>query len=102
MPEADVQVRRATAEDAQDSGRICYEAFRAINEAHGFPGDFPHPEMAVGLLSMLFADPGFHCLVAELDGRIIGSNCLVCARRSPDSAPSPSIRSCRIAAPAAS
>jgi len=76
MPEADVKVRRATAEDAQDSGRICYEAFRAINEAHGFPCDFPHPEMAVGLLSMLFADPGFHCLVAELDGRIIGSNCL--------------------------
>jgi len=28
------------------------------------------------LISMLFSNPGFHCVVAEVDGRIMGSNAL--------------------------
>src|SRR6185437_7412609 len=28
------------------------------------------------ILSMMFSHPGFYCVVAELDGRIVGSNCL--------------------------
>ncbi|MGA2081686.1 MAG: GNAT family N-acetyltransferase [Holophaga sp.] len=71
-----IQVRPAVPEDAPECGRICYAAFSAINQAHGFPCDFPGPEMAVGLLSTLFADPGFHCVVAVREGRILGSNCL--------------------------
>lgn len=73
---APVTVRAASPEDAAVCGRICYEAFRAINEAHGFPPDFPAPEVGVGILTALFSDPGHFCVVAELEGRIVGSNCM--------------------------
>jgi hypothetical protein len=32
--------------------------------------------MAIGVLSVMFAHPGFFCVVAEQDGKLIGSNCL--------------------------
>ena len=72
----DIVVRTATPEDSAACGRICFKAFSAINAAHGFPCDFPGPEASTGLLSMMFSSPGFYCVVAEADGRIVGSNCL--------------------------
>ena len=72
----EVVVRTAQPEDAPASGQICYNAFSTINATHGFPCDFPGSEAATGVLSMMFANPGFYCVVAESDGRIIGSNCL--------------------------
>jgi GNAT superfamily N-acetyltransferase len=71
-----VTIRRAKPEDAPVCGQICYDAFSTINSAHNFPPDLPEPGVAVGLLSMMFSHPGFYCVVAELDGRIAGSNCL--------------------------
>ena len=75
--QSDVVVRTATPEDAAVCGQICYDAFCTINAAHGFPCDFPGPEAAVRLLSMLFSTPGFYCVVAESGGRIVGSNVLI-------------------------
>jgi GNAT superfamily N-acetyltransferase len=72
----DVVVRIATPEDGPVCGQICYDAFSTINAAHGFPCDFPGPEATTGLLSMMFSSPGFYCVVAESDGRIVGSNAL--------------------------
>jgi GNAT superfamily N-acetyltransferase len=72
----EVVIRVATPADAAVCGPICYHAFAAISTAHGFPPDVPSPEAGVGLFSMMFASPGFYCLVAEVDGRIVGSNCL--------------------------
>jgi GNAT superfamily N-acetyltransferase len=71
-----VQLRRASAEDANVCGRICYEAFATINSRHNFPPEIPAGEAGVGLLGTLFSHPGFYCIVAELDGRLVGSNCL--------------------------
>jgi GNAT superfamily N-acetyltransferase len=71
-----VTVRRATPEDAATCGQICYEAFHKINTDHNFPPDVPEPSMGVGLLTSVFSHPGFYCVVAEADGRIVGSNCL--------------------------
>jgi predicted N-acetyltransferase YhbS len=71
-----VVVRTATPADSSICGQICYEAFSRINGEHGFPCDFPGPEAAVGVLSMMFSTDGVYCVVAELDGRIVGSNCL--------------------------
>jgi GNAT superfamily N-acetyltransferase len=73
---AAVQLRRATPEDADVCGRICYEAFAAINEQHRFPRDFPSAEVGVDLLRMMFSHPGFYGVVAEAEGQIVGSNCL--------------------------
>jgi GNAT superfamily N-acetyltransferase len=76
MQEAKVTVRTASVEDAPVCGQICYDAFFAISQRHGFPCDLPGPEAAIGLLSILFASPDFFCVVAEVEGRIVGSNCL--------------------------
>jgi GNAT superfamily N-acetyltransferase len=71
-----ITIRRAIPEDASVCGRICFDAFYGISTKHGFPPDFPSPDVAVGLLSMMFSHPGFYCVVAESDGCMVGSNCL--------------------------
>lgn len=69
-------IRRARPEDAEVAGRICYEAFCKINVDHAFPPELPEKGAAIGLLSMMFSHPAFWCVVAEQNGRIVGSNCL--------------------------
>jgi GNAT superfamily N-acetyltransferase len=69
-------VRAASPEDAAVCGQICYDAFFTISQRHGFPCDLPGPEVATGLLSMMFASPDIYCVVAEVEGRVVGSNCL--------------------------
>jgi predicted N-acetyltransferase YhbS len=71
-----IVLRPGTAADASACGNICYEAFRAIAIAHNFPPDFPSPEVASGLLSGLLTHPRFYSVVAEREGRIVGSNFL--------------------------
>jgi len=79
MPQAqtaEVTIRVATPDDASAAGKICFDAFTAISSAHGFPPDLPAPEAGIGVLSALFSAPGFYCVVAEVAGRVVGSNCL--------------------------
>jgi predicted N-acetyltransferase YhbS len=71
-----IVIRRATLADAEVCGRICFEAFGGLAEKHNFPNDFPVPEIPVHVLSTMFSHPSFFCVVAEQDGKIIGSNCL--------------------------
>lgn len=71
-----VTLRRGRAADAAAVGSVCYHAFKAIAEAHNFPPDFPSPEIAAGLLSGLIGHERFFDIVAEIDGRIVGSNFL--------------------------
>src|SRR5215216_4985791 len=68
--------RPGTTEDAKTCGTICYKAFKTIAEAHNFPPDFPSVDVAVGLLTRMLSHPGFYSVVAELDGRVVGSNFL--------------------------
>jgi len=74
--DTDMTIRKGTPEDAEICGRICYDAFKTISEAHGFLSDFPAPEVPIGLLSWMLAHPKFYGVVAEIDGRITGSNFL--------------------------
>ena len=71
-----IVLRPGTATDATACGIICYQAFKAICTAHGFPPDFPSPEVAGGLLSALLSHPRFYSVVAENEGHIVGSNFL--------------------------
>lgn len=73
---SDVKIRPSTPEDAAICGKICFDAFSTINLQHGFPPEIASAEAGTGLLGMLFSHPKFYTLVAELDGRIVGSNCL--------------------------
>jgi predicted N-acetyltransferase YhbS len=69
-------IRPATPADAPIAGQICYDAFHTISTAHNFPPDLPAPEHAIGLMTMFFSTPGLFCVVADDNGRILGSNCL--------------------------
>ena len=72
-----VQIRRARPEDAAVCGTICWEAFNAVADQHNAPREMPpNPQAAVGLLAMMFSHPRFYCVIAEQDGRVLGSNCL--------------------------
>lgn len=69
-----IKLRPGIAEDAKQCGEICYRAFKTIAEKHNFPPDFPSPELAITLLSEFMAHPHIYGVVAELDGRVVGSN----------------------------
>ena len=74
--EEPLAIRRATPADAEVCGKICFEAFGNLAIHHNFPRDFPTPEVPINILSMMFSHAGFYCVVAEQDGKVIGSNCL--------------------------
>jgi len=69
-------IRRAQSADAEVCGSICYEAFTTLNKKFNFPPDFPSQEVAQGVLSSMFGNPGFFCVVAEEGGKLLGSNCM--------------------------
>lgn len=72
----EVKLRSGTPEDAEVCGRICYNAFKTISEAHGFVPDFPSQEVAIDVLKRMLSNPKFYSVVAEVDGWVVGSNFL--------------------------
>lgn len=71
-----LNLRAGKPAEAEKLGQICYEAFKTIAEKHNFPLDFPAPEAAVGLVSMLLNRADIYSVVAEIDGATVGSNFL--------------------------
>jgi predicted N-acetyltransferase YhbS len=69
-------LRRGRLEDAPACGDICYQAFRIVAESHNFPPDFPSTEAATGLMMSLLSKRRVYSVVAESEGRILGSNFL--------------------------
>jgi predicted N-acetyltransferase YhbS len=71
-----VQIRAVTPSDAEACGRIIYDAFKGIAESHGFSPDFPAVDAGSQLARTLIGDPSVFGVVAEKDGRVVGSNFL--------------------------
>jgi GNAT superfamily N-acetyltransferase len=71
-----VALRTPTVDDAPVLGPIAYHAFRTIAERHGFLPDFPSPELATAVLSMMITHPRSYGVAVEADGRLVGSNFL--------------------------
>jgi hypothetical protein len=69
-------LRPGTLEDAGPCGAICFEAFKSIASEHNFPWDFPSVEVATRVIKTLLGHPGFYSVVAESDGKVVGSNFL--------------------------
>jgi len=69
-------LRTGSPTDAEGLGVICYEAFKRIAEQHRFPPDFPSPAVAVDLMRMMLSRNDIHAVIAEKDGRPVGSNFL--------------------------
>src|ERR1700691_314589 len=74
MAQANTQIRRATREDIEVLGDICYRAFCTVADQHNFPHEFPAPEAALGVVRSMISTVGFYGIVAELNGRVAGSN----------------------------
>jgi GNAT superfamily N-acetyltransferase len=72
----ETRLRTIEPGDADAAARIVYEAFARIHDRHRFPRDFPTLEAAAGLTSNFIAHPSIWGVVAEVDGRIAGSNFL--------------------------
>jgi predicted N-acetyltransferase YhbS len=73
---APLTLRPARRADVPECGRVCYEAFNSIAARHGFPPEYPSVDVATALVSELIEHPGFFALVAEYDGRVVGSGFL--------------------------
>lgn len=71
-----VTIRRAVDADWQECGRICYVAFATLATRHGFPPDFPSVRAAAEPIRTLINHPQIYGVVAERDGRIVGSSFL--------------------------
>jgi GNAT superfamily N-acetyltransferase len=71
-----IKLRAGKPDDAATCGTICYEAFNRIADQHNFPHDFPNLEAATGLLTELLSRGDIYSVVAEVDGRVVGSNFL--------------------------
>jgi GNAT superfamily N-acetyltransferase len=70
---APLLVREGTPADAEDCARIFYDAFEAIATRHNFPIEPPSREFTRFKVGEMLADDGFVGLVAERDGRVLGS-----------------------------
>jgi predicted N-acetyltransferase YhbS len=70
----DIELRRGAPADSDKCGQICFEAFKVLADRHSFPQDFPSPQVASGLMSMLLTNPGFYGVVASRNNEIVGSN----------------------------
>ena len=71
-----VELRPIEPGDRDEVARILYEAFAGIADHHRFARDFPTLDAALNLTTRLTAHPAIHGVVAEIDGRVVGSNFL--------------------------
>lgn len=72
----DITIRPIRPADVDAVAAIVYEAFAGVHDHHRFARDFPTPEAAAGLVGAFVAHPAIWGVVAERDGRILGSNFL--------------------------
>jgi predicted N-acetyltransferase YhbS len=71
-----VTLRDIEPGDAEACAQICFDAFAAAHDHHRFPRDFPVLEAARELMAAWVPHPSIWGVVAELDGRVVGSNLL--------------------------
>ena len=71
-----IVIRAIEAADGDECARIVYEAFGGLHDYHRFPRDFPTLEAAGQLTNNFIAHPAIWGVVAEAEGRIVGSNFL--------------------------
>jgi GNAT superfamily N-acetyltransferase len=70
---AKLAVREATPADADDCGRVFFDAFASIAARHNFPVEPGSPEFTRYKVGEMLASDGFAGLVAERAGEVLGS-----------------------------
>jgi len=70
----DARIRLAAQADIMACGRIMHEAFKGINERHGFENtEVPTVEYGCGGAGFWIRNPSCYGVVAETEGRVVGS-----------------------------
>lgn len=69
----DFIVRPGTLQDAEECGTICFNAFADIMSRHGLPQLLTTPEEIKKTFARRLSRPGYHAIVAEQNGRLLGS-----------------------------
>lgn len=71
-----ITIREFAAADTEACSRIAYEAFLDVAQRHQSRPDFPSLEFANLVLESFLSSPSTYGVVAEEEGRIVGSNFL--------------------------
>jgi hypothetical protein len=66
-------IRPIEQKDVESCGRIGYRAHKTISSAHGYPSEQPSEEFGIGLIRMLLDNPNSWGVLAERQGKILGS-----------------------------
>ena len=72
----EVTLREAEPADTDACAQICFDAFGSFHDHHRFPRDFPVLEAAAQIMDVWIPHPSIWGVVAEIDGRVVGSNFL--------------------------
>jgi predicted N-acetyltransferase YhbS len=68
-----LKVRPIEPTDVEACGRIGYEAHKAISSTHGYPSEQPSEEYSIGMIRMCLANSNSWGVLAEREGKILGS-----------------------------
>lgn len=68
-----LMIRPIEQNDAESCGKIGYEAHKTISSAHGYPSEQPSEEFGIGLIRRLLGNPNSWGVLAERQGKILGS-----------------------------
>jgi predicted N-acetyltransferase YhbS len=66
-------IRPIESDDAESCGRIGYEAHKAISSNQGYPSEQPSEEFGNGLIRRLLENPNSWGVLAEQQGKTLGS-----------------------------
>jgi predicted N-acetyltransferase YhbS len=66
-------IRPIEHSDAESCGKIGYEAHKAISSAHGYPSEQHSKEFGIGLINNLLDNPNSWGVLAERQGKTLGS-----------------------------
>jgi predicted N-acetyltransferase YhbS len=66
-------IRPIEQNDAEIYGKIGYEAHKTISSTHGYPSEQPSEEFGIGLIRRLLGNPNSWGVLAERQGKTLGS-----------------------------
>jgi len=68
-----LRIRPIEQNDAESCGKIGYEAHKTISSAHGYPSEQPSEEFGIELIRRLLGNPNSWGVLAERQGKTLGS-----------------------------
>ena len=68
-----IVIRPIEHNDSESCGKIGYQAHKTISSAHGYPSEQPSEEFGIGLIRGLLGNPNSWGVLAERQGKTLGS-----------------------------